>query len=88
MANGLTLRKRRRFSISKVNEALQSISKYKIKEQLNLLISHVIIEKPTRKSACLVRNLSNDAETYLKEHCQYNDHELRGLKRKIAQFVD
>ena len=88
MANGLTARKRRRFSISKVNEALQSISKYEIEEQLNLLVSHVIIEKPTRKSACLVRNLSNDAETYLKEHCQYNDQELRGLKRKIAELVD
>ena len=88
MANGLNPNKKRRFPISKIKESLQRINSYEVEEQLNILESRVIIEKPSLKSARLVRNMSQNDETYLKEHCQYNDQEISGLKKKIYLLTD
>ena len=88
MAIGLTNRKKRRFPISKVKEALQSISAVDIDIQLDILTTHVIVERPTRKTACLIRDLSNDADSYLTQHCSFNIQEIRSLKRKISELID
>ena len=80
--------KKRRFSIAKVKESLQSINSYEIEEQLNILALHVVVEKPTQKSACLVRDLSVDADTYLRNHCDFNTQQLAELKTKIIELTD
>ena len=88
MAIGLTPRKKRRFPVSKVKESLQSLTANDIDIQLDILTAHVIVERPTRKTASLIRDLSNDAESYLMEHCSFNDQELRSLKRNISELID
>ena len=87
MARGLTPQKRRRFSISKIKESLQCFSSEDIEQQLAVLVSHVIIEKPTRKSISMVRNLSLIAESYLKTHCLYTTNEIVGLKRMMSELT-
>ena len=88
MARGLAPRKKRRFPISKVKESLQSINGNEIEVQIDILTTHVIIERPTRKTASLVRNLSQDADSFLKGHCSYNEQELHNLKRQITLLRD
>ena len=82
------LRKKRRFPVSKVKESLQSINPMEVENQLEILSTHVIIERPTRKSACLVRQMSEDAERFLKSECLYNEAELNVLKRKVTLLED
>ena len=82
------LRKKRRFPVSKVKESIQSINPMEIQNQLEILSTHVIIERPTRKSACLIREMSEDAEKFLKSECLYNEAELNVLKRKISLLED
>ena len=50
MAKGFTPQKRRRFTMSKFQESLQSLSAKDIDEQLAVLVAHVVVEKPSRKS--------------------------------------
>ena len=88
MSEGLNPGKRRRFTISKVKESLQSISPDEIEEQLKILTVHVVIEKPSRKSARLIRNLSNNAKEYLRSECLYSDNEIALLIREIATLAD
>ena len=87
MARGLTPRKRRRFPISKIKECFQALTSDEIEQQLHILCTHVILEKPSRSSVGLVENLSRDAENYLKAHCIFNDIEIINLKRQITQLI-
>ena len=81
MSNGF--RKKRRITLSKIKESVQSINPLVVENQLDILSTQVIIERPTRKSACLIRQMSEDAEKYLKSDCLYNEVEIVNLKRKI-----
>ena len=87
MAKGLTSNKRRRFQISKVKECFQCYTSNDIEEQLKILITHVIIEKSSRKSVGLVQNLSENAEAYLKTHCLFKEDEITTLKSNISQLI-
>ena len=87
MSRGLTSRKKRRFPISKVKECFKAFNSDEIEQQLHILCTHVIVEKPSRMSVGLVQNLSRDAENYLKAHCIYNDNEIIELKRKITELM-
>ena len=84
----IDLRKKRRFPVSKVKESIQSISSIEVENQLEILSTHVIIERPTRKSACLVRQMSEDAKAFLKSKCLCNEAELNVLKRKVSLLED
>ena len=87
MARGFIPQKRSRFSISKVKESLQCFSSEDIEQQLAVLVSHVIIEKPTRKSISMVRNLRAIAESYLKTPCLYTSNEIDVLKRMMSELT-
>ena len=86
LAKGLTSQKRRRFPISKVKESLQCFTSDEIDQQLNILATHVIVENPSRKSVCLVENLSDNAEIYLKSHCMFKDADIIVLKTMISEL--
>ena len=72
----------------KIKESVQSINQTDVENQLEIFFLHVIIERPTRKSACLIRHMSEDAEKYLKSDCLYNEVELVNLNRKISRLED
>ena len=55
---------------------------------MEILFTNVIIERLTRKSACPVREMSEDANKFLKLECLYNEAELNVLKRKISLLKD
>ena len=86
LAKGYTSNKRRRFPISKIKESLQSVSASSIEEQLSVLESHVVVEKPTNKSTCLVNALSIDAQSFLKTKCKFTDMEVVALMAKILEL--
>ena len=87
LAKGYTANKRRRFPISKVKESLQALGANCIEEQLSVLASHVVVEKPTNKSICLVSALSIDAQSYLKTNCTYSDMEIDTLLVDINELI-
>ena len=74
--------------VFKIKESVQSINKTDDGNQLHIFLTHVIIERLTRNSACLIKHMSEDAEKYLKSDCLYNEVEIVNLKRKISRLED
>ena len=69
MLDGLGPRKKRKFPISKVKESLQCFSGDFIEDQLRLLETHVMVDKPKRRTVQFVENSSLDAIGYLQGNC-------------------
>ena len=88
MSEGLNPVKKHWFTMSKAKECLPNINPNEIHEQLQILASHVDIVNPTRKSARLVRNMSDDTKAYLKSDCLFKDNGLEVLMREIAGLID
>ena len=85
---GLTAAKRRRFTLSKLSQALGDIPKATIESQIRILESHAVVTCPTRRSVQLNRILSHDVQTYLLAHCGYTQVELVTLMNNSEQLRD
>ena len=88
MAKGYTGTKKRRFVYSKLKESLRGIEDKTLKQQLNILESQEIIEKPSNKSFSLMRNMSSDATEFLQSDCLFNGEGIMTLTDAIAQLKD
>ena len=84
LSKGFSGRKRRKFAVSKVKEALRCFKSEDIDIELSLLESHEVIEKPSFRSVRLVREFSLDALTFLQQKCGYDGNEIVALENKIA----
>ena len=88
MAQGFSPRKKRKFSKSKLSECLRNMEPVELTNQLRVLESHVVIEKPSYRSFQLVREFSSNAKTYLAGHCLYQVEDVVRLEEKIAELRD
>ena len=87
MLDGLGPRKKRKFPISKVKESLQWFSGDFIEDQLRLLETHVMVDKPKGGTVQLVENFSLDAIGHLQGNCDFDGNELMGLQEKIQNLT-
>ena len=88
LSRGLTAEKKRRFSFSKLNHSLGSITKETMENQVRILESHAVVTCPTRRSVELTRNLSPDVQTYLIGHCNFTPELVITLMHDSLELQD
>ena len=88
IAGGYTQAKRRRFTISRLNDALGDIDLGTIEEQIAILKSHVIVICPTRRSVELCRRFCIEAQIFLTESCGFDFNEFTMLCHANTLLID
>ena len=88
MARGYTGQKKRRFTWSKLKEALPGINALLLQEQMSVLVAQEIVEKPTNKSFSLMRQLSAEAQNFLQVECVFHGNEIIHLQHEILDLKD
>ena len=88
LAQGLGRARKRRFFISNLVKSMNNFSKEAIQQQIKILITQSIVSAPTHKSVQLERTISEDAKTFLKMSCNYDENELTQLEIANGQLTD
>ena len=88
LSEGYTANKRRKFYICKVHESLCDCSKIEIEEQIRILVTRVVVTKPTPGTVELQRTLSATAQRYLISDCGFTQVQLAALIEKSALLID
>ena len=88
IADGYTQAKRRRFTFSRLNDALGGISLANIEEQIAILQSHVIVTCPTRRSVELCRRFSVEAQIFLTDSCGFDLNDFTMLCHANTLLID
>ena len=74
--------------ISNLVKSMNNFSKEAIQQQIKILITQTIVAAPTHKSVQLERTISEDAKTFLKMSCNYDENELTQLEIANGQLTD
>ena len=67
---------------------MNNFSKEAIQQQIKILITQSIVSAPTHKSVQLERTISEDAKTFLKMSCNYDENKLTQLEIANGQLTD
>jgi len=88
LSRGSGRAKRRRFFMSKLDQALAKIGTEDLEQQVRILKAHSIVVAPTHRSVALEKEFSEAAMKYLRESCEYDDHALAELEQANGDLHD
>ena len=88
MARGYTGQKKRRFTSSKLKEALPGMNSILLKEQMSVLVAQEIVEKRTNKSFSLILQLSSEAQNFLQVECVFDGNEIMDLQHELLDLKE
>ena len=88
LARGFSPRKLRKFSVSRVKQALQGIDPTAIEDQVRILEAHDIVLRPTQKTVELMRVFNERSRAYLGSSCAFSIQEIGTLEEAAATLID
>ena len=88
LARGFSPRKLRKFSVSRVKQAVQGIDPTAIEDQVRILEAHDIVLRPTQKTVELMRVFNERSRAYLGSSCAFSIQEIGTLEEAAATLID
>ena len=88
LSDGYSREKRRRFTLSRLNESLRNVNINTLVAEIGILESKAVVSCPTRRSVELSRRFGENTQKYLRLSCGFSQTEFERLTHVNTLLID